>query len=264
MLARAKFQSAVARSVRAWISPPHFTHQAIEAPSHLESFTDFDDAIPIQNVWEASGIAKNAKGCEDMAVLIHRTSLIDLMTAYNEMVAIVRAASARSEIILRHGQRTRTWAKDILYSIMFPNAQEQKLYKMRRYFNYERDCATSYLRLQKQYYSVGILAMISIKMNEVEFRSTDACFVSFQAVLEIMKPELHGSRLHFCGEIIESIADGKTPKAQALQELALWTESGLLTSNAHLLSSATLVVNDMVDHESEERVAEPQSQSCTF
>ena len=263
-----KVQSAFARSVRAWVSSPHFTHQAVEAPSHLESITDFDDVIPFQKFWKASEIAKNAKGFEDMAVLIHRKSLIDLMTAYNEVIAYVRAASARGEINLRPGQRAGARAKDIFYNIMYPNAQEQKLYEMRRYFNYKQQCATPYLRLQKQYRSVGILAMIPIKLNEMEFRSTDACFIKFQAVLEIMKPELHGSRLHFCGEIIESIADGKTPETEALQELALWTDSGLLLNNAHLSSSSTLVVNkmvnEMVDNEGGERAAEPQNKSRTF
>ena len=263
-----KVQSAFARSVRAWISSPHFTHQAIEAPSHLESITDLEDVIPFQKFWKASEIAKNAKGFEYMAVLIHRKSLIDLMTAYYEVIAYVRTASARSETSLRPGQRAGARTKDILYNIMYPNAQEQKRHEMRRYFNYQQQCATPYIRLQKQYHSVGILAMIPIKLNEMEFRSTDACFLSFQAVLEIMKPELRGSRLHFCGEVIESIADGKTPETEALQELALWTYSGLLLNNAHLSSSSALVVNkmvnEMVDNESGERAAEPQSQSRTF
>ena len=210
-----KVQSAFARSVRAWISSPHFTHQAMEAPSHLESITDFEDAIPFQKFWKASEIAKNAKGFEDMAVLIHRKSLIDLMTAYNEVIAYVRAASARGDVSLRPGQRAGARAKDILYNIMYPNAQEQKRHEMRRYFNYKQQCATPYFRLQRQYHSVGILAMIPIKLNEMEFRSTDACFLSFQAVIELMKPELHGPRLHFCGGIIESITDGKTPEIEA-------------------------------------------------
>ena len=184
------------------------------------------------------------------------------MTAYNEVITYVRAASARGEINLRPGQRAGARAKDIFYNIMYPSAQEQKLYEMRRYFNYRQQCATPYLRLQKHYRSVGILAIIPIKLNEMEFRSTDACFLSFQAVLEIMKPELRGSRLHFCGEIIESIADGKTPETEALPD------SGLLLNNTHLSSSSALVVNkmvnEMVDNESGERAAEPQSQSRTF
>ena len=142
-----KVQSAFARSVRAWISSPHFTHQAIEAPSHLESITDFEDVIPFQKFWKASEIAKNAKGFEDMAVLIHRKSLIDLMTAYHEVIAYVRTASARGETSLRPGQRAGARAKDILYNIMYPNAQEQKRHEMRRYFNYQQQCATLYVRL---------------------------------------------------------------------------------------------------------------------
>ena len=255
-----KVQSAFARSVRAWISSPHFTHQAIATPSHLESITDFEDVIPFQKFWKASEIAKNAKGFEDMAVLIHRKSLIDLMTAYHEVIAYVRAASARGEIILRPGQRAGARAKDILYNIMYPNAEEQKRHEMRRYFNYQQQCATPYVRLQKQYHSVGILAMIPIKLNEMEFRSTDACFLSFQAVIEIMKPELRGSRLHFCGEIIESIAEGRTLEIEALQELALWTDSALLLNNAHLLSSSTSLNNKMIDNDSERRAAEPEPQ----
>ena len=253
-----KVQSAFARSVRAWISSPHFTHQAIEAPSHLESITDFEDVIPFQKFWKASEIAKNTKGFQDMAVLIHRKSLIDLMTAYYEVIAHVRAASARGEINLRPGQRAGARAKDILYNIIYPNTEEKKRHEMRRDFNYKQQCATPYIRLQKQYHSVGILAMIPVKLNEMDFRSTDACFLIFQAVIELMKPELHGPRLRFCGEIIESIADGKTPETEALQELALWTESGLLLNNAHLLSSSASVDNEMVDNESEERAAEPQ------
>ena len=93
------------------------------------------------------------------------------------------------------------------------------------------------------------------------FRFTDACFLGFQVVLEIMKPELSGSWLLFCGEIIGSIADGKTPGAEALQELTLWTDSSLLLSNAHLSSSATSVPNNIVDDENEGKAAEPQSQS---
>ena len=255
-----KVQSAFARSVRAWISSPHFTHQAIEAPSHLELITDFEDVIPFQKFWKASEIAKSAKGFEDMAVLIHRKSLIDLMTAYHEVIAYVRAASARGEISLRPGQRAGARAKDVLYNIMYPNAQEQNRHEMRRYFNYQQQCATPYVRLQKQYHSVGILAMIPTKLNEMEFRSTDACFLSFQAVIELMKPELRGSRLHFCGEVIESIAEGKTPKIEALQELALWTDSALLLNNAHLLSSSTSINDEMIDNDSEKRAAEPEPQ----
>ena len=110
--------------------------------------------------------------------------------------------------------------------------------------------------------------MIPIKLNEMGFRSTDACFLRFQAILEIMKLELRGSRLHFYGEIIELIADGKTPETEVFQELALWTDSGLLLNDAHLSSSSALVVNnmvnEMVDNESGERATEPQSQSRTF
>ena len=250
------------RSVRAWILSPHFTHQAIEAPSHLELITDFDDVISLQEYWKASEIAKNTKGFKDLAVLIYRKSLIDLMTAYNEVIAYIRPAPASGKISLRPGQRAGAPAKDILYSIMYPNVQEQKLYEMRCYFHYKEQCATPYLRLQRQYHSLGILARIPIKLNEMELRSTDACFLSFQAVLEIMKPELRGSRLHFCGEFIESIADGKTPNAEALQELALWTASSLLLNNAQLLSSFTSVDNAMVDNEGEERAAEPQSKAA--
>lgn len=105
--------------------------------------------------------------------------------------------------------------------------------------------------------------MIPIKLNEMEFRSTDACFLSFQAVIELMKPELHGPRLHFCGGIIESITDGKTPEIEALQELALWTDSGLLLNNAHLLSSSTAVDNVMVDNEKEEWAVEPEPMTGT-
>ena len=102
--------------------------------------------------------------------------------------------------------------------------------------------------------------MIPIKLNEMEFRSTDACFLGFQAVIELMKPELRRSRLHFCGAIIESIAEGKTPEIEALQELALWTDSALLLNNAHLLSSPTSPNNEMIDNESEKRAAEPEQQ----
>ena len=94
--------------------------------------------------------------------------------------------------------------------------------------------------------------MIPIKINDMEFRSTDACFLSVEAILEILNPELRGSRLHFCQEIKESIADGKTPGAEALQELTLWTDSGLLLSNAHLLPPATSVPNEIVENENEE------------
>ena len=93
--------------------------------------------------------------------------------------------------------------------------------------------------------------MIPIKLNEMEFRSTDACFLSFQAVIELMKPKLHGSRLYFCGEIIASSADGKIPDIEALQELALWTDSALLLDNARLLLSSSSVENEI-----EERTAE--------
>ena len=223
-----------------------------EATKYLQSITDFDEAIASQRFWKAAEIAKIAKGFEHMAVLSHIMSLMELMIACNEVIAYVRAASARGEISLRPGQRAGARAKDIFYNIMYPNLQEQKLSERRGYFNYKQQCATPYLRLQIQYRNVGILAMIPIKINDMEFRSTDACFLSFQAVLEIMKPELRGSRLHFCGEIIESIADGKTPGAEALQELTLWTDSGLLLSNAYLLPSATSVPNSIVDNENEE------------
>lgn len=258
-----KVLSAFARSVRAWISSPHVTHQAIEAPSHLQSITDFDDAIPFQKFWKAAEIAKNAKGFEDMAVLFPRKSLIDLMIAYNEVIAYVRAASARGDISLRPGQRAGARAKDILYGIMYPDAQEQKRHEIKRFVNYKQQCAAPYFRLQRQYHNVGILAMIPVKLNEMVLRSTDACFLIFQAVLDIIKRELHGSRLQFCGMIIESITDGKTPKVEAVQDLTLWTESRLLLNNTQLLSSSASVDDQIVDSllvhdENVEGVAEPQ------
>ena len=102
----------------------------------------------------------------------------------------------------------------------------------------------------------------------MEFRSTDACFLIFQAVLDIIKSEFHESRLQFYGKIIESITDGKPPEAEALQELTLWTKSRLLLINTHLLSSSATVNNQTVDDqivdslvvhdENVEGVAEPQ------
>ena len=217
-----KVQANFARSVTAWMASPHITKCAPEPPAHLESIPGFE-AEPFQRFWKAMEVSRCAKGVEDMAILLRRKSLVDLISAYNEVVKHVRLCAGSGKLKLRSGETAGAKAREIVYSILYPEAETRK--KMRSSFNYDQQCASAYVKLEKHFGNIGILAMIPTKLNEMDLRSTDARFAAFMELLDIVRPELRGPRVKFYAGIIETIAGGGLPDASTLQELAVWTST---------------------------------------
>ena len=217
-----KVQANFARSVTAWMASPHITKCAPEPPAHLESIPGFE-AEPFQRFWKAMEVSRCAKGVEDMAILLRRKSLVDLISAYNEVVKHVRLCAGSGKLKLRSGETAGAKAREIVYSILYPEAETRK--KMRSSFNYDQQCASAYVKLEKRFGNIGILAMIPTKLNEMDLRSTDARFAAFMELLDIVRPELRGPRVRFYAGIIETIAGGGVPDASTLQELTVWTST---------------------------------------
>ena len=215
-------QATFARSVTAWVASPHITKCAVEPPVHLQSIPGFE-AAPFQRFWKAMEVSRCAKGVEDMAILLRRKSLVDLILAYNEVIKHVRLCAAGGKLKLRSGETAGAKAREIVYSILYPEAETRK--KMRTSFNYDQQCASAYVKLEKRFGNIGILAMIPTKLNEMDFRSTDVRFAAFMEMLDIIRPELRGPRVRFYAGIIETIAAGGVPDASRLQDLAVWTST---------------------------------------
>ena len=217
-----KVQASFARSVTAWITSPYITKCAPEPPAYLVNIPGFE-AEPFQRFWKAMEVSRCAKGVEDIAILLRRKSLVDLISAYNEVIKHVRLCAAGGKLRLRSGETAGAKAREIVYSILYPEAETRK--KMRSSFNYDQQCASAYVKLEKRFGNLGILAMIPTKLNEMDFRSTDARFAAFMELLDIFRPELRGPRVKFYAGIIETIAGGGVPNASALQELSVWTST---------------------------------------
>lgn len=215
-------QAVFARSVTAWISSPHITKSAIELPTHLKNIAGFE-AGPFQNFWKAMEVSRNAKGFKDMAVLLRRKSLVNLMAAFSEVTKYVRQCSATGKLKLGNGVRASAKAREILYATLYPESDTR--IRMRSCFNYDQQCASAYVKLVKHFGNLGILAMIPSKLNEGDFRSTDARLAAFVELLDLVRPELNGPRVRFYGKIVETISGGGVPDAAALQELAVWTST---------------------------------------
>ena len=217
-----KVQASFAQTVTAWIASPHLTKCAPEPPDHLGSIPGFE-AGPFQRFWKAMEVSRCAKGVEDIATILGRKSLVDLMSAYNEVTKHVRLCAGSGKLKLRSGETAGAKAREIVYSILYPEAETRK--KMRSFFSYDQQCANAYVKLEKRFGNIGILAMIPTKLNEMDFRSTDARFAALMELLDMVRPELRGTRVKFYAGIIETIAGGGVPNASTLQELSVWTST---------------------------------------
>ena len=242
-----KVQAAFARNVRAWVMSPHGTlMHCPETPAHLQSVEGLDRHL-LQNFWKRTELARHYRGLEGLATLLRRKALVDLIFAYEQVIDHIRAASANGSTKLRSGERAGSRARKILYQVLYPKDHEH----MRSLFNYDQQCATPYVRLAKHYNSIGILAMIPSKLNELDFRSTDARFSAFVDVLDIIRPEFHGHRLQVYAKFINSIAEGEKLSNGALDELDRLTnfatpfpDSLELENTETLLSSHDSCVNE--------------------
>lgn len=209
-------QAGFARSVSTWVSSLQFAGHDSYAPTHLQHIPGLE-AEPFQRFWKALEISKRARGFEDMATLLRRKSLVDLISAYNEVIAHVRRCAAVGKPSLPPGVRAGAKAREILFSILFPESESRA--RMRSSFNYDQQCANPYMKLCKNFGNVGILAMIPSRINETDYRSTDARFAAFLEILNLVRPDLRGPRLEFCGNVIETVAGGGVLDGSTLHKL---------------------------------------------
>ncbi len=214
-------QTAFASSVATWLASPYAAGRRVKTPNHLQRIPGFD-AAPFQKFWLAEEMARCSKGVEDMSIILRRKAMADFLCAYHEVVDHVRQRAAQGKIQLGQGKRAAAEARRILYEIIYPDLQSRS--RARSFFNSSQTRGSPYFKLQKNYGSIGILAMIPTKIGEAEFRASDSLFNVFLELLDLLCPELHDTtRLNVYGKILELICCGEAPEPQLMRELSLLT-----------------------------------------
>ena len=157
-----------AKSVRAWVASqnkPIATET--DVPEHLEK-TEIGgiDARLFRRLWNAVKIVRTAKGLEDVSVIIRRKALIELVSAYEEVIARLRQSRKTGGTDLQPGQKSAAKARQILYKALYTDTDNQK--RMRSFFDYDMKCAAPYVHLRKHYGHDGIIVLIPSRVNEKE------------------------------------------------------------------------------------------------
>jgi len=93
-------------------------------------------------------------------------------------------------------------------------------------------------RLNKHYGNDGILAMFPANMRENETLRALPVFTIFLEVLDLVRPDLLGTRLRFFSSLIDELFHHRTITPSIMDDLASWTSPGSIsTSNVNPTST---------------------------
>lgn len=216
VIGSSNMRTAIGKNVHDWMWSPYTTRNAIEVPDHLRELPSHD-AEPFRRFWKATELCRKSHGFGKMAILLARKSWVDLLSAFHELVFVIRKSIKEGNMQLKQHERAMTKAKEILYTIVYPNTQTR--IKARNRFLFEQRRATRYHKTQLHYGYDGILAMIPPKIHDGELKATEALREALLEVLDTARPDLRGPRVEFYAKIIDLLSNGATPCQEELEEL---------------------------------------------